>query len=101
QPPAAAHLALADTLTADRDGAAARFARDMIVDWLAAEAMLAAGQGAPARGRLASASELWDKAHALFADADTYNLDARQTLIVIFDAIRKHVHAHAPLTESS
>ncbi len=98
RPPAAAHLALAEALTADKESAAARFARDMVIDWLAAEAIRAAGQGAAARGRLASANELWDKAHALFAEADEYNLDARQTLIVVFDAIRKHAHAHAPAT---
>jgi DNA polymerase-3 subunit delta' len=43
------------------------------------------------RRRLASANELWDKAHALFADADSINLDMKQTLVAIFDAIRKHV----------
>lgn len=101
RPPVSAHLALAETLGADKDGAAARFARDMIIDWLASEAKAATGQGAAGRRRLASANDLWDKAHALFADADEYNLDARQTLIVVFDAIRKHVHSHAPLTESS
>ena len=99
--PVAAHLALADTLGADKDGPATRFARDMVIDWVAAEARTAAGMGPAGRGRLASANDLWDKAHALFADADDYNLDARQTLIVIFDAIRKHVHSHASLTESS
>ena len=96
----AVHLGMADALAADRDGAAARFARDMIIDWLAREARSAAGQGAAGRRRLASANELWDKAHALFADADEYNLDARQTLIVIFDAIRKHALSHASFSES-
>lgn len=100
RPKAAAHLGMADALAADKDGAAARFARDMIVDWLAGEAKSAAGQGVAGRRRLASANELWDKAHALFADADEYNLDARQTLIVIFDAIRKHVLSHASFIES-
>lgn len=100
RPPVAAELALAEALAAEKDGAAARFGRDMIVDWLAAEARAAAGQGAGGRRRLASANDLWDKAHALFADADEYNLDARQTLIAVFDAIRKHVHSHASLTES-
>jgi DNA polymerase-3 subunit delta' len=87
-PRPAAHLALADALGADRDGAELRFARDMIDDWLAAEARDAAvaGQGR----RLASATELWDKAQLLLADADEYNLDMRQTLAQIFDAIRRH-----------
>ena len=97
RPPAAIHLAIADTLGADRDGATARFAREMVLDWIAAEAKAAAG--ASARTRLASANELWDKAHALFADADEYNLDARQTLIAVFDAIRRHVQSQASLTE--
>jgi len=101
KPPVSAHLGLADVLGADRGSAAAHFARDIILDWLAAEARGAAGAGPSARRRLASANELWDKAHALFADADEYNLDARQTLIVIFDAIRKHVQRQAFLTELS
>lgn len=97
--PVGVHLSLADALGADRGSAAAHFARDIILDWLAAEARSAGGAGASARGRLASASELWDKAHALFADADEYNLDARQTLIIIFDAIRRHAQRQASLTE--
>lgn len=97
RPPAAIPLAIADALGADRDGATARFAREMVLDWIAAEARIAANAGA--RTRLASANELWDKAHALFADADEYNLDTRQTLIALFDAIRKHVQSQASLTE--
>ncbi|MHB1102824.1 MAG: AAA family ATPase [Devosia sp.] len=100
RPAVGAHLGLADALGADRDSAAAHFARDIILEWLAAEARSAAGAGTSARGRLASATALWDKAHALFADADEYNLDARQTLIVIFDAIRRHVQRQASLTET-
>jgi DNA polymerase-3 subunit delta' len=90
QPPAAAHIALADVLAAERDGAQGRFAREMLRDWLAAEAKAAAEAGPPARRRLASATELWDKADLMFAEADEYNLDPRQTLVAIFDAIRKH-----------
>lgn len=98
-PPAAVHLALADLLASDRDGAQARFARDLILGWLAAEARDAAAAESGARSRLASASELWEKALAMFADADTYNLDARQTLITLFDAIRKHVFKQTQLSE--
>jgi DNA polymerase-3 subunit delta' len=98
QVPASIHLAIADTLGAERDGAQARFARDIIVGWLADEARAAAATGGP-RSRLASATELWDKAHALFEEADEYNLDARQTLVAIFDAIRKHAQQHAFLSE--
>ena len=98
-PPAATHLAIADLLATDRDGAQARFARDLILGWLAEEARVAAGAGPGARSRLASASELWEKALAMFEDADVYNLDARQTLVTLFDAIRKHVFTQTQLSE--
>jgi DNA polymerase III subunit delta' len=96
--PVATQLAIADKLAVDRDGAQARFARDIILGWLAEEARTAAGD-ALQRSRLASATELWDKALALFEDTDTYNLDARQTLITLFDAIRRHVQSHVSLSE--
>lgn len=99
--PAGAHLAIADTLGADRDGAAPHFAREMMLDWIAGEARNAAGAGVSERRRLASANELWEKAHAVFADADEYNLDARQALTLVLDAIRKHVQNLAFLTEST
>jgi DNA polymerase-3 subunit delta' len=92
RPPPAAHLALAEGLGNSRDGAESRFGRDIVVDWLAAEAKAAAFSGASAR--LASANELWDKAVALFADTDEYNLDLRQTLAIVFDAIRQHAKVH-------
>jgi DNA polymerase-3 subunit delta' len=88
--PVAAHLALADGMAGGRDGVEAAFARDVLRDWIAAEARAAAVGGA-GRARLASANELWEKANASFAAADEYNLDARQTLIEILDAIRRHV----------
>jgi DNA polymerase-3 subunit delta' len=64
----------------------------MLTDWIAAEARNAANSGAKAR--LASATTLWDKATTAFADADEYNLDARQTLISLFDEIRRHAQTH-------
>jgi DNA polymerase-3 subunit delta' len=87
--PLKAHLDLADALGAARDSAETKFARDLIVDWIAAEARAAAlaGEGA----RLASANRLWDKARTLFAEVDVYNLDMRQTLTALFDAIRNHL----------
>jgi DNA polymerase-3 subunit delta' len=97
--PAAAHLAIAEALAGNGAGAEASFARDIITDWMAAEARASAVAGAGARRRLASANELWDKALALFADAESLNLDARQTMVAIFDAIRDHVHKHASLAE--
>ncbi len=86
--PSAARIALADALGADRDSAELRFARDILNDWLADAAKSAAASGD--RVRLASANELWEKARASLADADEYNLDMRQTLVALFDAIRKH-----------
>jgi DNA polymerase-3 subunit delta' len=93
--PDAAHLAIADALIAEAGGAQGSFARELITDWLAAEARDAALAGVSARQRLASANELWDKAHALFADAEELNLDARQTLVGVLDAIRAHVRKTA------
>jgi DNA polymerase-3 subunit delta' len=89
--PAAAHLELANAIQSDSSGSQASFARDVIVDWLAEEARKAAIGGLSGGMRLASASELWEKAHAQFAEADSLNLDQRQTLVSIFDAIREHV----------
>lgn len=88
--PNAARIGLADALGAERDGADLRFARDLLFDWLADEARAAALAGPAGRLRLASAQELWDKARLSLADADDYNLDMRQTLVGILDAIRRH-----------
>jgi DNA polymerase-3 subunit delta' len=88
----AVYLAVADSLAADKDGAAYAFGREMLTDWIAGEARNSANSGQKAR--LASATALWDKATAAFADADEYNLDARQTLISIFDEIRRHAQTH-------
>lgn len=84
-----AHLDLAEAIAGAGDAEAA-FARDLLIDWLAAEARAAVG----ASSRLASATQLWDKAHELFASADIYNLDKKQTLVTIFDAIKTHVRSH-------
>ena len=72
----ALYLGIADALAAERDGAAYGFGRQMLLGWIAGEATSAAT--VRARARLASANELWEKANALFADADIYNLDARR-----------------------
>jgi len=89
---AAVYLAVADALAAEKDGAGYAFGKQMLLDWIAGEARNAAQSGA--KPRLASAGELWEKANALFADAEEYNLDARQTLISLFDAIRRHAQTH-------
>src|SRR5690606_11734241 len=88
----AVHLALAGTLAGSRDGAEARFGRAVVLQWMAEEAKEAARNGN--RPRLASANELWEKANALLEDTDEYNLDARQTLVAIFDAIKRHAQSH-------
>ncbi|HTN62561.1 MAG TPA: hypothetical protein VL147_13600, partial [Devosia sp.] len=66
-------------------------------DWLADEARAAAIQP-NGRYRLASANALWDKAQALLAEADSINLDMKQTLVAIFDAIRKHIETTTPVS---
>lgn len=86
--PAAPRLSLADALGGDRASAELAFARDILSDWIAEAARDAATSGD--RRRLASANELWDKAQLSLADADEYNLDMRQTLVALLDAIRKH-----------
>lgn len=98
-PPSGAHLALADALGASRDGAEARFGREIVLEWMAGEAKTAAQSRN--RGRLASANELWEKANALLEDTDEYNLDARQTLVAIFDAIKRHAQSHIAVPEPS
>lgn len=87
--PVAAELQLADALGSDPQGADMSFAREILNDWLAGEMRDAAMQPG-GRRRLASATELWEKAGALLGEADSVNLDMKQTLVVIFDAIRKH-----------
>ena len=100
QHPAGVSLKLADALGADSQGIELAFAREMLDDWIADEARNAALPPLDRR-RLASANELWDKAHTLFAEADSINLDMKQTLVVIFDAIRKHVSMTAALSSES
>lgn len=84
-----AMLQLSEALGADAQGPDMSFAREILSDWLADEARNAAFDR-QSRLRLASATELWDKAHALLLEADSVNLDMKQTLVVLFDAIRKH-----------
>jgi DNA polymerase-3 subunit delta' len=95
--PAAAHIQLAEALGADPQSTELSFAREMLADWLADEARAAAIQP-NGRYRLASANALWDKAQALLAEADSINLDMKQTLVAIFDAIRKHIETTTPVS---
>lgn len=98
QHPAAVSMQLADALGADTQSTELSFAREMLDDWMADEARNAAMQP-QGRIRLASANELWDKAHALLTEADEINLDMKQTLVAIFDAIRKHVSTTVSVSE--
>lgn len=93
--PSRAHLMIADGLAASK-GAELSFAQDMIREWIAAEAESSARGGSASRFRLASGNSLWEKANALVADADIYNLDRRQTLVAVFDLIRDHVRKTTP-----
>jgi DNA polymerase-3 subunit delta' len=93
-------LRLAEALGADSKGTEFGFAREILADWLANEARNAAVQP-QGRMRLASATELWDKTHALLAEADDINLDMKQTLVAIFDAVRKHVSTNVPVSAES
>jgi DNA polymerase-3 subunit delta' len=95
--PAGARLALADAIAATKDGPEAAFARDMLTNWIAGEAKQAAEQGSGARSRLVSATRLWEKSRKVFSDADIYNLDARQTLTTILDAVHRHAAETARL----
>jgi DNA polymerase-3 subunit delta' len=96
--PGGVGLAIADALAGEADGGEAGFARELVTAWLADEARAAALEGTVGRARLASANALWDKAQALFADEESLNLDTRQTLVALFDAIRQHVSQNASLT---
>ena len=99
--PSAVALQLADAIGTNAQGPQMSFAREMLDDWMANEARNAAMAGGN-RMRLASANELWDKAHALFADADDINLDMKQTLVSVFDAISKHAALYIhPSAETS
>ena len=95
--PATFHVQLAEALGADTQSTQLSFAREMLNDWLAGEARAAAMQS-EGRYRLASANALWDKAQALLAEADSINLDMKQTLVAIFDAIRKHIETTTPVS---
>lgn len=96
--PPGAMLPLAEAIGADPQGPDISFAREILFDWMSDEARNAAIEQT-SRLRLASATDLWDKANALLGEADSVNLDMKQTLVVLFDAIRKHRQATALPTE--
>lgn len=85
--PHGAQLGVAEALAGASD-AEKLIARESIYAHLAHLAREAAIAGPEARNRLATATELWDKANPLFSNADIYNLDVQQTFVILLDAIR-------------
>jgi len=83
-------LEIAEQLTGAQKTLEAGFARELVRDWIAIEAEHAATSKAADPRRLASATQLWEKANARFSDADIYNLDPRQTLMSVLDDIKHH-----------
>lgn len=90
--PNGTHLKIAEDISRATDAETA-FAREVLTDWLAQEVRQSAQS--VQRKRLASATQLWDNAQTAIADADTYNLDARQMLVSLFDDVLKHCRQHA------
>ncbi len=70
----------------------AEFARELLLDWIANEAKSAGASNASPQ-TLASSIELWEKTNKLFETGDSFNLDQRQSFIVLFD----HISSHAQL----
>lgn len=87
-------LALAD-LIAGAPEAERQIARDMVLEHIADRAQNAARNGATGN-RLASQTQLWDKAVPLFANAEIYNLDTTETFVIILDALRANALAALP-----
>lgn len=88
------HLAIAGELAKGGSQSAYPAAIDMIQTWLGAKVRESAGNAGPAP--LAMLAGLWDKARALDADQSEFNLDRRQTLVMILDAIRDLDKSPAP-----
>lgn len=89
------HLALAAKIVKAGEAEEA-FARDILLDWIADEAARCATANVIERNRLATITNLWDKAREMFVEADAYNLDKKQTLISIFDALLQYYAIGAP-----
>jgi len=85
----ASTLALADAIVAAPE-TSIMFARELVTRHLADQARRAAAPGAFDRVHVASWGQLWEKARALFTEADIYNLDARQTWIMLLDEIQEN-----------
>lgn len=81
------HLRIAAELAKSGEGDPYPLAITMIGDWIAGSAR-ANAQDPAASDRLASLIALWDKARGLAREQAIYNLDRRQTLVMMMDAIR-------------
>ncbi|MCF6303422.1 MAG: AAA family ATPase, partial [Devosiaceae bacterium] len=89
-------LKLAEGLADKKNTMANSFAREMIMEWIAQNIKTAA-IGIPCnRQAVSSANALWEQANMLFQQTDTYNLDTKQCLIILFDQII----AHSQITRS-
>lgn len=84
---AADTMRLADAITSASEPER-KLAIRRIFDYLRDECGAIANAPSGDRLRLASLTRLWDKAQTMFADAEIYNLDFRQTLLAIFDSIK-------------
>ncbi len=85
-------MSISETLGNKKNHLEAEFARELLLDWIASEAKSASASNTQPQ-TLASSIELWEKAIELFATGDSYNLDKRQSFIVLFD----HISSHAQL----
>ncbi len=70
--------------------AALGFARERVLDWISRQTRTTASLSPAPRNRLASLDQLWEKANSLFADMETYNLDKRAGMTVLFDEITRY-----------
>ncbi len=80
------HLTLAENIVKSQ-AAEQVFAHDMIIYYISDQANFIARKNPKNRVQLASITKLWEKANNMFADSKEYNLDKKQTLVSIFDAI--------------
>jgi len=95
-------LEICEILANKKNQLEAKFAREIILQWIATETRQAAtisnglsGEaGAKNLPRLASAIELWEKTNELFETSDSFNLDQRQGFIILFDQIFTHAQRH-------
>jgi len=80
------HLTLAEDIVKSQ-AAEQVFAHDVIISYIGEQANFIAKENPINRVQLASITKLWEKANNMFASSQEYNLDKKQTLVSIFDAI--------------